>query len=584
MGPAVKFSSNRTALALVLTGLAVILPSAAWYLVGSRELERQMTEVADASQEEAQETVRRIASQLTRRLHALLQAEAQRPFYHYQAYFHDPKGAYEGASVVPSPLASGPSDPLVEAYFQADVSSGRLTMPAMEFEIQQSDPNSPRSRHLDQEVLYRHQLENGLASLLDGVRGESVEQTPPGTQAFGQRVDVLDAAAWQQNVSAADLYRGIKSRTITNQPPSAPVTNQTGSVKIFVGPMKWHTIYIGTDPALAALREVVTPQGATVQGFVVSAKAIANIIKAARLPAKFLPGHPKFEYQAAVNVGEDPWRVAIDITDARVFAVQQASDLRRTFLTIFSGGVAVAVLSGLAVVWLVWQSEQLARQRSQFAASAAHELRTPLAGLRIYSEMLAEGLGEPGKARQYAHRVAEEAERLGRVVTNVLSFTRLERGMLKVTPTPGDLAVVVRECVARQQPALTMAGTQVEVEIAGGLPPVRFDRDAVTQILQNLLDNAEKHTRNAADRSVRVSLARHDGAVALTVRDHGPGLPEEVRQNLFEPFTRGEDNHAPAGLGLGLALVQAQAHAQGAEINYADAPGGGAQFTVTFSV
>jgi signal transduction histidine kinase len=116
------------------------------------------------------------------------------------------------------------------------------------------------------------------------------------------------------------------------------------------------------------------------------------------------------------------------------------------------------------------------------------------------------------------------------------------------------------------------------------LPPVSFDRDAVTQILQNLLDNAEKHTRNAADRSVRVTLVRHDGGVTLTVRDHGPGLPEEVRRNLFEPFTRGEDNHAPAGLGLGLALVQAQAKAQGAEINYADAPGGGAQFTVTFPV
>jgi signal transduction histidine kinase len=577
-------SNKRTALALGLTGLAVILPSVAWYLVGSRELERQMMEVTDTSQQEAQETVQRIASQLTRRLHDLLQAEAARPVYHYQAYFHDPKGASEGAFVVPSPLAFAPNDPLIEAYFQVDLASGHVTIPALEFELQQSEPAAGRPKQFDQLVMFRRQLERGLAAALDGVRGESAASTPTGTQAFGRRVDVLDAMAWQQNVSAAELYRGIKSRLNASRPSVGPVTNQTGTVQIFVGPMKWHTLYIGAEPVLAALREVTTPQGASVQGFVVSPKAIASLIKAARLPAKFLPGHPKFEYQAAVNVGDDPWRVAIDVTDARVFASQQASDLRRTFLTIFSGGVAVAVLSGLVVVWLVWQSEQLARQRSQFAASAAHELRTPLAGLRIYSEMLAEGLGEPGKVRQYAHRVAEESERLSRVVTNVLGFTRVERGMLKAQPAPGDLAAVVRECVARQRPALDMAGTRIETQIAEDLPAVTFDRDAVAQILQNLLDNAEKHTRHSADRSVHVTLARHNGAVRLTVRDHGPGLPPEVRRNLFEPFIRGPDEHAPAGLGLGLALVRAQAQAQGAAITYADAPDGGAEFAVTFPV
>src|SRR5207245_11303553 len=119
-GAAVNLSNKRTVLALVLVGLAVVVPCVAWYLVGTRELERQMIEVADVSQEEAQETVRRIASQLTHRFAVLLEAEAKPPFYQYQPYFHDPKGASEGASVVPSPLASEPADPLIELYFQAD--------------------------------------------------------------------------------------------------------------------------------------------------------------------------------------------------------------------------------------------------------------------------------------------------------------------------------------------------------------------------------------------------------------------------------------------------------------------------------
>jgi signal transduction histidine kinase len=579
----VKLSGKRTALALVLTGLAVVVPCAAWYLAGSRELERQMAEVADASQEEAQETARRVASQLTHRLRALLQAEAERPFYQYQPYFHDPKGASEGASVVPSPLASGPVDPLVELYFQADGASGHVTLPAAE--LQQSESISTPIPRPEQLLVREEQFRRGLAPLLASARGECrAEQTATikKVQTFGQRVEVLDRAAYQQNIGAAELYTNIKTRA-PNQPQiSLPATDTAGNVEIFVGPLKWRAMNIGPEASLVALREVCTPDGALLQGFLISPKGIANFIKTARLPTKFLPGNPQHEYQAAVNIGEDPWRVAIDVTAAAIFANQQANDLRRTFLTIFIGGVATATLAGLGVVWIVRQTERLARQRSQFAASAAHELRTPLAGLRIYSDMLADGLGDPGKAKDYAQRVADEADRLGRVVANVLSFTRLERGMLKSQPQTGNLADVVRESVARQQPALEATGTKLETRIADHLPAVRFDHDAVAQILQNLLDNAEKHTRQAADRTVHVALGNENGAVKLTVRDHGPGVPSDLRRRLFEAFARGPDEDAPAGLGLGLVLVKALAKGQGASVTYADAPGGGAQFTVSF--
>jgi signal transduction histidine kinase len=582
-----SLSNSRTVLALVLVGLAVVVPCVAWYLVGTRELERQMMDVADISQQEARETVRRLANQLTARLSALLEAEARRPFYHYQAYFHDPRGASEGASVVPSPLTSGPSDPLVAVYFQADGATGRTTLLTAESDLSSSEPTQAKHKRSDDSPSVQAQLERGLHPLLSAVRGESrpaKEASASPAPSFGQRVEVLDRMAWLQNVDAAGLYRGIKSRAGANQQISLPTTNVTGLVEIYVGPMKWRAVNLGGEPSLVALREVTTPQGTVLQGFLVSAKGLANFIKASRLPAKFLPGHPMHEYQATVNISDDPWRVAIDVTAAVGLANQQARDLRRTFLTIFSGGVAVAVLSGLGVVWLVWQSERLARQRSQFAASAAHELRTPLAGLRIYSDMLADGLGEPGKAKAYARRIADEADRLSRVVANVLSFTRLERGMLNAQPARGDLAGAVRESVARQQPSLEAAGARLDLRIADRLPPVRFDRDAVAQILQNLLDNAEKHTRQAADRTVQVALAADNGHVALTVRDHGPGIPEEVRQRLFQPFVRGADNEAPAGLGLGLVLVKTLAERQGASVACADAPGGGTQFTVAFPV
>jgi signal transduction histidine kinase len=253
-------------------------------------------------------------------------------------------------------------------------------------------------------------------------------------------------------------------------------------------------------------------------------------------------------------------------------------------LRIFGWGVAAASIAGLCVVGLVWQTERLARQRSQFAASAAHELRTPLAGLRLYCDMLAEGLGDPSRAGDYARRVAEEAERLGRVVANVLGFTRLERGTLKVSLEPGDLAAAVRECVERQRAALEALGAKIEFDVAGTIPELRFDRDALAQILQNLLDNAEKHTRNAADRTIRVGLAASGNSIELSVSDRGPGIPRKVRRQLFRPFARGNHADAPAGLGLGLTLVRALVRAHGGEISYADSDGGGARFVVRLPV
>jgi signal transduction histidine kinase len=202
----------------------------------------------------------------------------------------------------------------------------------------------------------------------------------------------------------------------------------------------------------------------------------------------------------------------------------------------------------------------------------------------MYSEMLAEGLGDPSKGREYARLVSDEAARLGRVVSNVLNFSRLERGKLNVRVEPGNLPEAVRECVERQRPALEAMGATVTLAMAEDVPAALFDRDAVAEIVQNLLDNGEKHTRGAADRELRVGVGTWDGHVELTVSDHGPGVPAEVRRRLFRPFERGNHADAPAGLGLGLTLVQALMQAHKGTVNYRDNPGGGAVFVVRFPI
>ncbi|HXV75767.1 MAG TPA: HAMP domain-containing sensor histidine kinase, partial [Candidatus Polarisedimenticolaceae bacterium] len=148
--------------------------------------------------------------------------------------------------------------------------------------------------------------------------------------------------------------------------------------------------------------------------------------------------------------------------------------------------------------------------------------------------------------------------------------------------TTGDLEPAVRQAIDRLRPALESTGVTVELEVRPPVPAAVFDREALHQILQNLLDNSSKFNRDATDRTVRVHLAAPAGRPTLEVIDRGSGVAREVRRKLFRPFSHHPDPGAPAGLGLGLAIVRALAAAQGAEVSFRDRPGGGAVFSVRF--
>jgi two-component system sensor histidine kinase SenX3 len=233
-------------------------------------------------------------------------------------------------------------------------------------------------------------------------------------------------------------------------------------------------------------------------------------------------------------------------------------------------------------VVLVARAERLARERSQFAAAAAHELRTPLAGLQLYGDMLADGLGDPGKVRDYARRMSEEASRLGRVVANVLGFSQLERGNLSVEPQVGALGDALRELADRAGPALDRAGAVLALDVAPELT-ARFDRDALARIVGNLLDNAEKYSRGAGDRTITLAARGAGAAIEVAVSDRGPGIAQPARARLFQAFARGVSADGPAGLGLGLALSQSLARAMGGDLAFRPRPGGGAAFVLTLA-
>jgi signal transduction histidine kinase len=383
--------------------------------------------------------------------------------------------------------------------------------------------------------------------------------------------------------------------TVTSKPqtpaPRPAARRAAPRVTIAVAPLEWHEAELGANRALVALRRVETPDGELTQGLVIDDDAVARWV-AERVPGARLVAEGASTGAAAdeaspatalvasatAAVPLAPRRWTIEVPVEGLAAADAAADrVRAQFWGRFLPIAALAMVCGMLVVVVVARAERLARARSQFAAAAAHELRTPLAGLQLYGDMLADGLGDPSKAKQYAHRIAEEASRLGRVVTNVLGFSQLERGDLSVNPRAGDAAEAVRAVVERARPALERAGVALDVTLPDALP-ARLDPDAVARVLGNLLDNAEKYSRGAAER--RVTLAgerKDDGSVELAVSDSGPGVADGAR--LFVPFSRGVGADGPAGLGLGLALSRSLARAMGGELAHA----GGARFVLTLA-
>ena len=574
---------RRTAGALVLTLTAIAIPCGAWYVVGSRGADAEAERIIAGPRRELRDAALRLAERIAIRLERLADSESVRPFYHYQSLYHDPRGAHEGASITPSPLAAAAGDPLVRAHFQIDA-SGRLTLPTLNEEV--CDLNAPETVASQQPILreleaaargWWKQIEarpgTSLASFV-GRSGSRDVALAPG------RVEMMPTSAWVQNLLASQLYVDLRSG---RQQPPLPTGDE---VVIQTGPFVWSTVTIGDEPSLVALREVTTPAGILSQGFQVSPDALRQMVVEAAPGAalELRPGAGPDAGAIGIPIAGAPWHLRVyGERGARLAeAERHAAAIVHEFRRGFAAGMTLALLAGLMLVTLVFQAERLAEVRGRFAASAAHELRTPLAGLRMYGEMLADGLGDPARGEAYARRIADEAERLSRVVSNVLGFSRLERGTLRLDPGLGNLATTVAATVERLRPAVEASGAVLIATIPSSLPTIRFDDDATQQILENLVDNAEKHTRGTPDRRIEVRLEVGVSSVELSVTDNGPGVPPRTR--LFRPFARSKSPDAPAGLGLGLVMVKALADAQGARVSHAGGATGGAVFTVSFPV
>ena len=232
--------------------------------------------------------------------------------------------------------------------------------------------------------------------------------------------------------------------------------------------------------------------------------------------------------------------------------------------------------------------EEIRRLREDMTSMLVHDLRNPLGIISGTLEFLASDLADKLAAdqRHALDIVVHQAARMRRMVDRILEIDRLERRQFPLTwrCAPVEMAPLI-EAVVEQQGLLASAkGLRLESDVPDGLPPAWADAELVGRVLQNLVDNAVKFTPPGGAIRIAVRTSESEGRPGLrvSVSDTGPGIPEEIRDRLFQKFVRGK--HMERGSGLGLAFCKLAVEAQGGRIEVQSAPGGGATLTFTLGL
>src|SRR5438132_1312232 len=222
---------------------------------------------------------------------------------------------------------------------------------------------------------------------------------------------------------------------------------------------------------------------------------------------------------------------------------------------------------------------KLSRLKTDFVANISHELRTPLTSVRLFAETLKQGRAQgPREVQECLDLLTKETQRLSSLVEKLLDWSRLESGrkLLRREPTevPALLAHVADVFKAQQ------LGATYETQIEPDLPKVSLDRDAMAQVVLNLLHNAVKFT--GPDKQIRLRALRRDGGIAIEVEDNGIGGREKDRKRRFERFYRSDDllSRRTEGTGLGLAIAKRLVEAHGGRIDVEARTGSGSVFRV----
>jgi signal transduction histidine kinase len=305
--------------------------------------------------------------------------------------------------------------------------------------------------------------------------------------------------------------------------------------------------------------------------------------------AKVFASDPRHDLaNAALDEVLPGWRIGITYADPGGFDwVQRLVGLQAALLLVAATLVVVATV---LILRFGLRQMELSRVKSHFVSNITHELKTPLAAIRLYTETLQqERVHDRAEASRFLAIIHKETVRLTALINNLLDFSRIEAGQRRYHFAAASVGDVVREVVETYAYQFRNRGFEVRLDIAAGLPDLWIDRDAIGQAVLNLLDNAIKYSRDVKDVGITVRLDTAGGgppSVAVAVCDHGIGIPATEQPKIFGAFYRVEKGleHDVKGSGLGLAVVAHIAAAHGGTVHVDSRPGAGSTFTLRLPV
>jgi two-component system OmpR family sensor kinase len=331
-----------------------------------------------------------------------------------------------------------------------------------------------------------------------------------------------------------------------------------------------YRVYVSRDPEDSGITLVAVPLTEVKQTLdrllVVEGLVIAGVLVALGLAAFFV-----------VRLGLRPLS-RIEVTAGEIAGGELSRRVSPATTKTEVGRLGLALNAMLDRLERAFAERQASEDRlRQFLADASHELRTPLASIRGYAELFRMGASSDTAGTELAmKRIEDEAKRMGVLVEDLLTLARLDEAP-EFRRQPVDVSTLAHDAV--HDARVTAPEREITLD-SPGPALILGDPHQLRQVLANLLRNAIVHT--PAGTSIEVSVAQDDGAVTLTVRDHGPGLPDASREKLFGRFWRAEGGRerGKAGAGLGLAIAREVVEAHHGQITAEDAPGGGAAFVV----
>jgi signal transduction histidine kinase len=274
------------------------------------------------------------------------------------------------------------------------------------------------------------------------------------------------------------------------------------------------------------------------------------------------------------------WRAEIRFSDVDIF---EKTANRQKMIYIWAGLLAIGVMvaAGLATAQTVGKQIKINKLKNDFIATVSHELKTPLASMRVLVDTLLEGsYRDQQQVTEYLELVSKENERLTGLIENFLTFSRMERNKQAFAMSRTSPAAIARDAAEAVKTKFGKGRCSFEVNIQDDLPDVSADRDAMVTVLVNLLDNAYKYSYD--DKRIELSVVSEDGSVCFSVSDNGAGISRRSAKRIFNRFYQVDRSLArrAEGCGLGLSIAKFIVDAHKGTISVESRPGKGSTFTV----